>query len=281
MLVLCLTAALVGCSGSSGGSGGGENRKPGGTTDPQDATAATLSFSASAASVEPGDSTTLTWRTSNVRTCDASGAWSGSRATSGSATVGPLNEDATFRLSCSGEGGGVTRQVTVVVDEGTGPRVRLSADPEQVGVNGRSTLRWSSREVENCSASGGWGGTRALDGSFDTGPLAVSTSYTLSCTGPAGNALAAITVEVLDKTLRWQAPTQNVDGSPLNDLAGYVIYWGHESRTYLANHTINDPDVTEWVADIPPGQYFFALTALDADGHESGYSNEVRKTIPQ
>jgi len=87
-------------------------------------------------------------------------------------------------------------------------------------------------------------------------------------------------VEVLDKILRWRAPTQNVDGSPLTDLAGYNVYWGTESRVYQGVHTIDDPAVTQWEADLPPGSYYFALTAFDADRSESGYSNEVIKTIP-
>jgi hypothetical protein len=170
--------------------------------------------------------------------------------------------------------------VTVTVDEGTGPDLSLQAQPEQVAVNGSSTLTWSTQDASSCTASGGWSGSRAVSGSFNTGPLSRTTSYSLSCTGPSGNALASVTIEVLDKTLRWQAPTENVDGSPLTDLAGYRVHWGTASRSYGSQVTLNDPTVTEWEADIPPGSYFFALTAFDVDGSESGYSNEVTKTIP-
>ncbi|MDZ7670049.1 MAG: hypothetical protein U5Q16_11745 [Gammaproteobacteria bacterium] len=110
--------------------------------------------------------------------------------------------------------------------------VNLSANPEQIGENDAATLTWSSQGAEECTASGGWSGTRPLSGTFETGPLAETTTYSLSCSNGSENALASVTVEVLDKMIRWQAPTQNEDGTPLNDLAGYVIYWGTQSREY-------------------------------------------------
>jgi hypothetical protein len=89
-----------------------------------------------------------------------------------------------------------------------------------------------------------------------------------------------LTVQVVDKTLRWQAPTENVDGSELTDLAGFVIYWGRDSRNYTGQQTINSATTTQWEADIPPGTYFFAMTAFDSENNESAYSNEVYKIIP-
>ncbi|HEX7035203.1 MAG TPA: hypothetical protein VF210_05485 [Pseudomonadales bacterium] len=236
-------------------------------------------MTASPAIVESGGFSTLSWNATNAESCEASGGWTGSRATSGSEQVGPIESDTDFRLSCTGASGGVQRQVTVSVDAGNGASLTLRADPEQIPVNGSSTLTWSSENATSCTASGDWSGARDTSGSFSTGPLTESATYTLSCSGPSGNALATVTVEVLDKVLRWQAPTQNVDGSPLTDLAGFNVYWGTESRAYGAPHTINDPTATQWEVDLPPGRYHFALTAFDREGSESAYSNEVIKTI--
>lgn len=263
-----VTAACSGSSGSAGDAG------------PDSGAAPTLSFSASPTTVQPGGSSTLTWTSARASACEASGAWSGNRPTSGSAEVGPIDADRVFRLSCSGSGGGVTREVTVAVSDGNGPRISLSADPEQVAVGASSTLNWSVSAADSCTATGGWSGERALSGSAGTGPLQQTTSFGLSCSGPGGNALRSVSVEVLDKTLRWRAPTQNVDGTPITDLGGYVVYWGTQSRNYTSSHRIEDPAVTEWEADIAPNTYYFALTAFDGDGNESGYSNEVRKIIP-
>ena len=269
--------ALAACSGSSGGSR---------TTNPNDdssgpgTTVPTLTLSASPTSVAAGGRSTLSWSAGNAESCQASGGWSGGRSTAGSQSVGPINEDTIYRLSCSGPGGGVSRQVTVRIGNNSGPDVTLRAEPERITPNGTTTLTWSTQDVTSCSASGGWNGPQPLSGSFSVGPLSESTSYTLSCSGADGSALASVTVEVLDKVLRWKAPTQNVDGSPLTDLAGYTVYWGDQSRVYSGSHTINNASTTQWTATMGAGEYFFALTAFDKEGNESGYSNEVRKTIP-
>jgi len=278
--ILLLALSLSACGGSSGGSRSGLD-----PADPDDGgadpdPAPSLSFSASRSSVPAGDDVRLSWSSSNTQSCDASGGWSGSKAVSGSQDVGPIESQTVFRLSCSGAAGGVSRQVTVSVDNGSGPVISLRAEPEQVAEGGNSTLTWSVDNATSCEASGGWSGVRPTSGDFGTGPLGESRSYSLSCQGPGGSALASVTVEVFDKTLRWQAPSENVDGTPLTDLAGYVVYWGGQSRSYSSSFPIDDPSVTEWEADIASGGYYFALTALDAEGNESGYSNEVRKTIP-
>jgi len=177
------------------------------------------------------------------------------------------------------------QQVAVQVDNGEGVSVSVTANPNQVPVNGTSTLDWTSENATSCIAAGGWSGSKPLSGSFGTGTLNRNTSYQITCSGPGGSAVSMVTVEVLDKTLRWQAPTQNVDGTPLNDLGGYFVYWGIQSRAYSPGEgggsvRIDSPRITQWEADLAPGPYYFALTAFDKEGNESAYSNEVLKTIP-
>ena len=60
----------------------------------------TLSLAASSLTV--GESTTLKWSSINASTCTASGAWSGTQATSGSLTLTPTAEGSpTYSLSCA------------------------------------------------------------------------------------------------------------------------------------------------------------------------------------
>ncbi len=271
----------TGSGGGDTGSGGGSGDSGGSGGDGGSIPAPTLNFGASPTSVAPGETVTLSWSAGDAKTCEASGGWSGTKAISGSETVGPLQQDTEFRLSCSGAGGGVSRQTTVTVTDGSSgePVVTLRVDREQVAVNDSATLTWSAENASRCTATGAWSGDQPLSGTFGTGPLTETASYGLSCSGANGNALASVTVEVLDKTLRWQAPTQNVDGSPLDDLAGFIVYWGTESRQYSSSHRISSADATEWVAEVPAGSYYFALTAFDTEGNESAYSNEVEKTI--
>jgi hypothetical protein len=75
--------------------------------------------------------------------------------------------------------------------------------------------------------------------------------------------------------LAWDAPTTNVDGSPLTDLAGYKVNVGTAPRTY--NGSIDVGNVTAYpLTGLPTGQtYYIAVTAYDTSGNESTYSNEV------
>lgn len=81
--------------------------------------------------------------------------------------------------------------------------------------------------------------------------------------------------------LSWSPPTHRVNGEPLgSDLAGYKVYRGTASRTYDTVVDINDPlmTTTEFTT-LPPGRYYFAVSAYDQNGLESGYSNEADKLI--
>jgi hypothetical protein len=66
-----------------------------------------VSISASSAAITPGDSVTLTWTSTNTRSCVAGGAWQGSRATSGSATISGISQSSNFYLQCIGTKGGL------------------------------------------------------------------------------------------------------------------------------------------------------------------------------
>jgi hypothetical protein len=261
---------LSGCGGSSSGN----------SSAAIDGAPPSVSLSASSTLVDPGGTVSLRWSSAGADGCTASGGWSGSRPLNGSEVVGPLPATTTYTLSCSGSGGGSVRQVTIAVNDGNGAWVQLSAAPPYVESGGTSTLSWNATGATGCTAGGGWTGAQPASGSFTVGPIDATTTYQLNCEGPDGNGVGMVTVEVVDKILRWQAPTQNVDGSPLDDLSGYVIYWGAASRAYTGSHTINSATVTEWESTVSPGTYYFAMTAFDSENNESGYSNEVRKIIP-
>ena len=88
-----------------------------------------------------------------------------------------------------------------------------------------------------------------------------------------------LTVSVVSAvSLNWQAPTENVDGSSLTDLAGYRIYYGSGSRDYSDMIDVTNASAVTETLDLVSGDYYVAMTALDQDGNESAYSNEVLKT---
>ena len=81
-------------------------------------------------------------------------------------------------------------------------------------------------------------------------------------------------------TLSWQAPTENADGSPLIDLKGYKVHYGPRSKTYSQTIQVANPGLTTYVVqNLSSGNYYFAITAYNADGQESALSSEVTTMV--
>ncbi|MGQ9591585.1 MAG: choice-of-anchor D domain-containing protein [Planctomycetota bacterium] len=74
-------------------------------------------------------------------------------------------------------------------------------------------------------------------------------------------------------TLAWDPPTTNEDGSPLDDLAGFKLYYGTASYTYSI--VLDVGNATEHSLYLAPGRYYFAATAYDLSGNESDFSLEL------
>lgn len=77
---------------------------------------ATLALAASPDTVVAGASFTLEWTSTNVTACTASGAWSGSKPTTGSQSFTAVSPGtATFTLTCTGTGGSAVHSATVTI----------------------------------------------------------------------------------------------------------------------------------------------------------------------
>jgi hypothetical protein len=82
--------------------------------------------------------------------------------------------------------------------------------------------------------------------------------------------------------LSWTPPTEREDGSLLDDLAGYRIYYGRGRAGVEKMIDVENPGLASFmVEDLKPGAWHFAVTAVDADGRESRRSNIASKEIPQ
>jgi hypothetical protein len=82
-------------------------------------------------------------------------------------------------------------------------------------------------------------------------------------------------------TLSWQAPSQNTDGSPLSDLAGFRIYYGTTAGgPYPTSITITNPGIATYFLDnLAPNTYYFVATAFDTSGNESAFSTQASKPL--
>lgn len=90
-------------------------------------------------------------------------------------------------------------------------------------------------------------------------------------------------------TLTWDVPTKYADGTDLaeTDIREYRVYFGTSSQVYSSFYSVGDPN-----SSVPPtcanvndiisqatGTFYFAVTALDKNGNESDFSNEVIRQI--
>ena len=81
-------------------------------------------------------------------------------------------------------------------------------------------------------------------------------------------------------TVSWTPPDTNTDGSALVDLAGYRIYYGTDAASLATQINIATPGLTDYVVEglAPDTTYYFAVSAYDSSGMESGYSAIVSLT---
>ena len=82
--------------------------------------------------------------------------------------------------------------------------------------------------------------------------------------------------------LSWAAPSSRADGSYMSpsELQGYRIYYGTTPDNLSMLVDLNDETITDYtISELPSGIYYFAVTAYDAEGTESAFSNVISKNI--
>jgi hypothetical protein len=81
-------------------------------------------------------------------------------------------------------------------------------------------------------------------------------------------------------TLTWNIPTENSDGTPLLDLAGFYIYYGLSWGNYSHRVRIDNPSISTYlVENLLPDTYYVTATSFNSRGVESTFSNVAVKTV--
>jgi Putative Ig domain len=110
--------------------------------------------------------------------------------------------------------------------------------------------------------------------------IAITVSDGQASTALSAFAIAVTTVSNGRATLSWTAPTSNTDGSTLANLAGYRILYGTSASSLTNTIVINNASVTTYVVEnLSPATWYFAITAVNSQGAESGNSNVANKQI--
>ena len=146
-----------------GGGGGGSSEPTPPPTPP-----ATVNLTANPISVAIGAETTLTWTTTNASTCNASGAWSGTKPTTGSENVAiATSGDNQFNLTCSGPGGAGSDSVTVEgYETASGFVVDGYISGAEVFIDQNSNLLLDGDETSTTSSSNGEFSLRKYEGDY-------------------------------------------------------------------------------------------------------------------
>lgn len=81
-------------------------------------------------------------------------------------------------------------------------------------------------------------------------------------------------------SIQWIAPSSKMDGSPLDDLAGYRILYGRSADALENSVYIEDPNASSYtIGSLEGGVWYFAVAAVNANGLEGAPSIAVQKSI--
>ena len=158
--------------------------------------------------IDRDSSTIVRWTSNNANSCSSSGGsngWSTSnRGTNGSFNTGRLNNNVTYTITCSNNNGSASDSVTVRVDGNNNSNagdvnVDIWADDTSIQSNSSTMIRWTSTNADTCEATSGtsgWRGTRGRSGSFNTGNLTNTVTYTITCENDDDSDSDSVTVNV-------------------------------------------------------------------------------------
>jgi hypothetical protein len=107
--------------------------------------------------------------------------------------------------------------------------------------------------------------------------VALALALVAGCTpdGPGGG-IPTHPGDTYSVTLEWDAPTTDAVGRPLDDLAGYRLYY-RETESESGSETMVElgAENRATVKGLSAGDYLFGVTALDGMGNESDLSEPL------
>jgi hypothetical protein len=128
--------------------------------------------------------------------------------------------------------------------------------------------------------------TGTLSGTPSTGSVATDSNIVVSVSnGAQSAALPAFNITVQPAlagtaSLSWSRPTENTNGTPLTDLAGYVIRYGTSSTALNNKISVASASATgAKITNLSPGNWSFGVSAINTANVESRLSAIVGKTI--
>ena len=132
--------------------------------------------------------------------------------------------------------------------------------------------------------------TGSLAGTPGAGNVATDSNIVMTVSDGAKSAsLAAFNIAVQsassgatgEATLSWSKPTDNTNGTPLNNLAGYVVRYGTNPAALTSQISVGSANTTDVeINNLSPGNWYFEVASVNTANMESEFSSAVSKTIP-
>lgn len=186
----------------------------------------TVNLNATLTTITTGNSTTLSWTSTNASNCTATGGtgWAGSKSASGSVTVSPTS-NTTYSIYCTSSLGvnSSTAQRAIVVNPL--PTASLTASTNPIIAGNSTTLTWGSTNATTCTDNG-WTASSASSGTQVVSP-ASTTTYTIYCTSADGynsspTTQRTVTVNPPPPTVNLTAATTNLASGASTTLSWFV-----------------------------------------------------------
>jgi hypothetical protein len=110
--------------------------------------------------------------------------------------------------------------------------------------------------------------------------IRISVSDGASRTSLRSFSVTVTNVALGSMTLTWTSPTENSDGTPLVDLAGFYVYFGKSQGNYSNRVRIDNPSLSTYVIEnLLPDTYYVVATSFNTFGVESTFSNVAIKNV--
>ena len=208
-----------------------------------------------------------------------------------------------FGLTACGGGDAVSVNPATATANATGstitPTATISGTPMTgitVGTNYSFTPTASDSDggklVFSIQNPPSWASFDTTTGRLSGSPKITDTGTTLNIIitatdGTANASLAAFSITVTatpvtpgTATVSWVAPTENVNGTALTDLAGYNVYYGTNSASLNQKAAVSNAGATGYTVNgLASGTWYFAVTSYTSNGVESARSSLTSKTI--
>ncbi len=158
----------------------------GGKCPLKDADKVTVDIVANPQFIYVGDPTVISWTSTNATSCVVTDYKNGKSVEPNSNGFGvKLDADKSYTATCTGENGTASDTVKVrVLPRQKKVTVEITAEDTTLAKGGSTKILWTSTNATSCTSSGGGG--KGTSGSFDTGILNNSKTYSVTCRGGAG-----------------------------------------------------------------------------------------------